>query len=75
MCTEGSPAKQLSAPRYQDLEENSSSNMEAFEIRASAALFTDDELQENIVPRMTSRWRWKICAKVGKMQKTSGLRL
>lgn len=33
---------------YQDLEENSSSNMEAFEIRASAALFTDDELQENI---------------------------
>lgn len=39
-------------PRYQDLEENSSSNMETFEIRASAALFTDDELQENIVPRM-----------------------
>lgn len=33
---------------YQDLEENSSSNMETFEIRASAALFTDDELQENI---------------------------
>lgn len=33
---------------YQDLEENSSNNMEAFEIRASAALFTDDELQENI---------------------------
>ena len=24
--------------------------METFEIRASAALFTDDELQENIVP-------------------------
>eukprot|EP00435_Cladocopium_sp_Y103_P063659 s40_g25.t1 len=33
---------------YQDLEENGSSNMEQFEIRASAALFTDDELQENI---------------------------
>lgn len=33
---------------YQDLEKNSSSNMETFEIRASAALFTDDELQENI---------------------------